>query len=179
MGDGGFRLAHNVQFATGTDSRTIIGVLVSNTADPGTLAPMMEQVHKRLDKVKLLFPKYWLADSAYSGANDITQAGALFPDCKITAPTKEKNIKKVKILRKNDSEQVKKWREYLDTEEFTEVYKKRCSASEFSNMVTKERGFERLRVRGTVKVLSQSLLYAIMHNMMRFWDLLNNKESFF
>ena len=37
MGDGSFRLAYNVQFASGTESKTIVGVDVTNTQDPGTM----------------------------------------------------------------------------------------------------------------------------------------------
>ena len=171
MGDGSFRLAYNVQFATGTDSRTIVGVQVTNTLDPGTLATTMMQVHTRLKKLGLPFSKHWVADSAYSSAADITEAGALFPNCKVIAPTTLKNIKLAKKPKKDDSKELLMWKKILGTDEFKDIYKKRCSTAEFSNMTTKERGFERLRVRGIGKVLSQSLLYALMHNMMRFWDL--------
>lgn len=46
MGDGGYRPAYNVQFATSTDKKIILGVHVVNTLDPGTLAPMMQMVKK-------------------------------------------------------------------------------------------------------------------------------------
>lgn len=52
MGDGGFRLAYNVQFATGIQSRVIFGVDVVNTLDPGTSPSMMQQVHTILRNFK-------------------------------------------------------------------------------------------------------------------------------
>jgi hypothetical protein len=44
MGDGGYRLSFNVQFATGTKSRVIFGVDVVNMLDPGTSPTMMQKV---------------------------------------------------------------------------------------------------------------------------------------
>ena len=67
MGDGGFRMAYNVQFATGMDSRVIFGVDVVNTLDPGTALPMMAKVHSKLKKLSIAEAKHWIGDGAYSG----------------------------------------------------------------------------------------------------------------
>ncbi len=48
MGDGGFRPAYNVQFATAADSQVITGADVVNSGgDQGQLAPMVEQHQER------------------------------------------------------------------------------------------------------------------------------------
>ncbi len=53
MGDGGFRPAVNVQLATDTESRAIVGVQVTNVgSDKGLAEPMREQVeHRTAQKV--------------------------------------------------------------------------------------------------------------------------------
>lgn len=103
MGDGGFRLAYNVQFVTGTKSRAIFGVDITNSLDPGTLTPMMAQVNTRLEKIKFPFPENWLADSAYSSAKDVTESAALFPNCRLIAPTPMKDTELAKKPKSVDS----------------------------------------------------------------------------
>ena len=52
MGDGGYRPAYNVQFATDTQSQVIIGVEVVNIgSDQGQLQPMVDQLQYRYDHV--------------------------------------------------------------------------------------------------------------------------------
>src|SRR5690606_16124750 len=48
MGDGGFRPAYNVQLATDTESRIIVGVTVTNVgSDRNEMVPMLEQIEQR------------------------------------------------------------------------------------------------------------------------------------
>ena len=48
MGDGGFRPAYNVQFATATDSQVIVGVdVIQSGSDSGQMQPMVEQIEER------------------------------------------------------------------------------------------------------------------------------------
>lgn len=168
MGDGGFRLAYNVQFATETESRVILGVNVVNTLDPGTLSPMVAQVMGRLKKLALRPIKHWLADIAYSGKNDVEEVSVFHPDLKLAI--KANPLKSLKPS-KGDSEAMLRYKKYIVSEEFKEVYKSRPSTAEFSNMQCKARGMGRMLVKGINKVSSTAILYAIMHNMMRFWDL--------
>lgn len=170
MGDGGFRLGYNVQFATGIDSRVIYGVSVVNTLDPGTMPPMIAQVCRRLKKLGFSMPKHWLGDAAYSGKDDLDEVHKLFPSLKVTAPPNTK-LEQAKKQKKSDTEGVRRWKEYIGTEEFKSIYGKRCSTAEFSNMITKARGMGQLLVRGIQKALSVSILYAIAFNIMRSWDL--------
>jgi len=52
MADGGFRPAHNVQFATDTESQVITGVDVINSgSDQGQMSPMVEQHKQRRGRV--------------------------------------------------------------------------------------------------------------------------------
>ncbi len=62
MGDGGFRPAYNVQFASDCASQVIVGVdLVTAGSDMAQLAPMVEQVEQRLGKA----PAHWLVDGGF------------------------------------------------------------------------------------------------------------------
>ncbi len=172
MGDGGFRLAYNVQFATGIKSRVIFGVDVVNTLDPGTSPSMMQQVHKVLEKLKIPSFKNWCGDSAYSGKDDVNMVNHLFPDCNYYAPAKPRKGIDPKKNQKNDCEAVKKWRASLDTDEMKELYKNRCSTAEFSNAQTKNHGLIEFLVRGIEKARSMAMLHAISNNISRYWNLL-------
>jgi transposase len=125
MGDGGYRLAYNVQFATGVDSRVIFGVDVVNTLDPGTSPKMMSNAHSRLDALGILPPKNWLTDSAYSGKEDVENVANLFPDCRYISPAKVRKGCNPKKHQKTDTEAVKKWRDSLDDPSMKEIYKKK------------------------------------------------------
>lgn len=177
MGDGGFRLAYNVQFATGTNSRVIFGVDVVNTLDPGTSTSMMQQVQSVLQKLKMATIKNWCADAAYSGKEDVESVNYHFPECNYYAPAKPRKGVDPKKIQKNDSEAVKKWRASLDTEEMREIYKHRCSTAEFSNAQTKNHGFVEFLVRGIEKARGMAILHAIAHNISRYRDMLKKATT--
>lgn len=175
MGDGGFRLAYNVQFATGLDSRVIYGVDVVNTLDPGTAPRLMAIVHDRLQGLKLGKIKTWIADAAYSAKNDIMKVANLFPECFYFAPPKPRKGIDPKKPVKGDCEAIKKWREMIGSDQVKELYKRRCSTAEFSNMQVKNHDLTEFPVRGMSKVKGVAILHAISHNVMRFLDLIKKK----
>ncbi len=177
MGDGGFRLAYNVQFATGMSSRVIFGVDVVTTLDSGTSPRMMAQVHSRLSKLNMLAPKNWVGDAAYSSQKDLNIVTEMFPNCVYYAPPQVNKGVNPKKHRKTDSEAVKNWRNMIGTNETKEIYKKRCSTAEFSNAQVKNHGLRQFLVRGLEKVRGMTLLHAIAQNISRYFDLLNNKEA--
>ncbi len=68
MGDGGFRPAYNVQFATDCESQVIVGMeVVTAGSDMAQLAPMVDQVEQRVGKV----PGQWLVDGGYPAHEQI------------------------------------------------------------------------------------------------------------
>lgn len=175
MGDSGFRLAYNVQLATGMHSRVIFGVDVVTTLDAGTSPRMMAKVHSRLRKLGMHSPKHWMGDSAYSAKRDVETAAEFFPDCQYYAPPKTcRGIDPKKHL-KRDSEAVRKWRDLIGAKEIGELYKFRCSTAEFSNAQMKQRGWREFLVRGLEKVTSSALLNVITQNIQRHFNLLENK----
>jgi transposase len=176
MGDGGFRMAHNMQFVTGVSSLVIYGVGVSSTLDAGTMPSMMNQTNTRLEKLNLQQVRNVLADSAYSGAADINTMSRMFPEITVYAPAKVAKDVDPTIHRPSDTQAVKDWRDRLETEDHKEKYKHRSQTCEFPNMILKNNGLENLRVRGTTKVLMTGFLNAIMYNISRFWDMLGKEN---
>lgn len=175
MGDSGFRLAYNVQLATGMNSRVIFGVDVVTSLDPGTSPKMMARVHSRLRALGMPPPKNWIGDSAYSSKSDVEIAAQAYPDCQYYAPPKPRMGIDPKKHLKKDSEAVKKWRNLIGKEAVEELYKLRCSTAEFSNAQMKQRGWREFMVRGLEKVTSSALLNAIVQNIGRYFNLSKNQ----
>lgn len=170
MGDGGFHLAYNVQFATSTDKKVILGVDVVNTLDPGTLNRMMREVHENLKKIGCpQQPEKWLVDSAYANNSDLEKAQCDFPEVTIYSPPTSTNKTDPLEPKKNDNNAMRDLRKRMSTEEAQMTYKKRSSTAEFSNACTKNRGMDEFLVRGLKKVKNMALLYGIMHNMMMYF----------
>jgi transposase len=70
MGDGGFRPAYNVQFATDTASQIIVGVDVSTAgSDQGQMPPMVEQIEERF----AVCPEEYLVDGGFAKHEDIAK----------------------------------------------------------------------------------------------------------
>ena len=83
MGEGGFRPAFNVQFATDTKTQVITGVEVTNCgSDQGEMLPMVEQHQERCDKV----PGEYLVDGGFAKKEDIEQLDPA-PDDETSAGT--------------------------------------------------------------------------------------------
>src|SRR5712691_2546156 len=73
MGVGGFRPAYNVQLATTTDGRAIVGVQVTNCgSDQGQLEPMVEEIAQRTGTR----PAEYLVDGGFVKLESITAAAA-------------------------------------------------------------------------------------------------------
>jgi hypothetical protein len=90
MGDGGFRPAFNVQFATTCQAQVIVGMDVVNAgSDMAQFAPMVEPVQKRLGQS----PDQWLVDGGFP-AHD--QIDAVAHKTEVYAPVPEPKTKKDK-----------------------------------------------------------------------------------
>lgn len=170
MGTGGFRPAFNVQFATSTQKKIIVGVEVVNTLDPGTLVPMMKQVKENLAAAGCPMYRKWLADSAYANNADVNAASELFPEVTLYMSLKGNQHVDEFSERKGDSPVMKELRQRMSTEESKAVYKERCSTAEFANAVVKNKGMVEFLTEGLAKAKNMAILFAIMHNMLRYWS---------
>ena len=172
MGDGGYRLAYNVQFATETNKKVVLGVDVVNTQDPGTLSPMMHEVEQNLNKIGCPMVSNWLADSAYANKKDMQKAEADFPNVTFySPPTTTKKGADPLAPRKDDNAAMINLKNRMKSEKGKAAYAKRSETAEFVNAVAKNRGMGEFLVRGLNKVKNMALLYAVAHNMTIF---LNN-----
>ncbi|MGH7224238.1 MAG: IS1182 family transposase [Gemmataceae bacterium] len=166
MGDGGFRPAFNVQFATAADSQVITGVDVTNCgSDQGQMAPMVAQHETRYGKT----PDEMLVDGGFVKKEDIDTVSAPQGNTTVFAPvmkSKDPN-RDSHEPRADDSPAVAEWRKRMATEEAKEIYKQRASTAECSNAHARNRGLQRFLVRGLRKAKAVALWYALAHNLMR------------
>ena len=171
MGDGGFRPAFNVQFATECEGQIIVGMDVVNAgSDMAQLAPMVEQVEQRLGKS----PDEWLVDGGFPAHE---QLDAVAGKTEVYAPVPEPRAKKDEQgnevqhdkhqPKPDDSEAVAQWRARMASDEAKEIYKQRAATAECVNAQARNRGLLRMPVRGLAKVRSVVGLFVLAHNLMR------------
>jgi len=165
MGDGGFRPAYNVQFATDAGSQVITGVaVITSGSDAGQMAPMVEQVEERTGKV----PPEWLVDGGFAQHDQIETVSAPGTGCTVYAPVPKPKDPKVDryAAKPGDSPAVAAWRERMGTDQAKAIYKERAATAECVNAQARNRGLVRLLVRGLVKVKAIALWYALAQNLM-------------
>ena len=175
MGDGGFRPAFNVQFATECEGQVIVGMHVVNAgSDLAQLAPMVEQVEQRLGKS----PDEWLVDGGFPAHEQLDAvAGKTEVYAPVPEPRGNKDAKKDEqgnevrpdkhAPKPDDSEAVAQWRARMASDEAKEIYKQRAATAECVNAQARNRGLLRMPVRGLTKVRSVVGLFALAHNLMR------------
>lgn len=166
-GDGGFRPAFNVQFATTVDhGRVIVGVDVTNRgSDAGQSTPMLDQVEQRTG----VRPAELLVDGGYAQHEAIDQETRQQVTTYAPVPKPRKGDTRDRhAAREDDSEAVAAWRQRMGTEKAKEIYKQRAATAETVNADAKQhRGLDSLAVRGVDKALSTALLFALTYNILR------------
>jgi len=171
MGDGGFRPAYNVQFATDGDTRMIVSVDVTNNgSDGGQLAPMHKTVCEQYGKV----PQHYVVDGGFATNGDITQVEK--SGSQVAAPMThgDRIIKRggdPHARRAGDTNEMAAFRERMATDDAKAMLKRRPSIAEFPNAECRNRGLHQFRVRGLEKVRTVSLWYALVFNFMRMMSL--------
>ena len=166
MADGGFRPAHNVQFASDTDSQVITGVDVVNTgSDQGQMSPMVEQHQERYGRA----PDEVLVDGGFAKHEDIEKVSLPEGETTVYAPVQKpkKDDRDPHVPRTGDSEVIAEWRRRMGTPEAKTIYKERASTAECVNAIARNRGLRQFLVRGLAKVRAVALWFALAHNLMR------------
>jgi transposase len=175
MGDGGFRPAYNVEFASTTVEKVIVGVEVTNVgSDCNETKPMLEQIEQRLGEK----PKEVLVDGGYAPRQTVDELGGDVGSAEVTlyapvAPSKDPTRDRY-TPRDGDSPQVAAWRERMGTEQAKEIYKERAATAEWVNATVKCKQAFELNVRGLRKVKQLAILAALAHNVMRWITLTSN-----
>ena len=175
MGDGGFRPAYNVQFATDCAAQVIVGVdVVTAGSDMAQLAPMVEQVEQRLGRA----PGQWLVDGGFPAHGQID---AVADKTELYAPVPKPKLPKSKDgddappppsgsefePKPGDSPAVAQWRQRMKSDDAREIYKDRAATAECVNAQARNRGLQHMPVRGLAKVRCVARLFALVHNLMR------------
>ncbi len=169
MANGGFNPAVNVQLASDTESRAIVGVEVSNEGSDsaGLSAPLRQQVEKRTHgKVE-----EHLMDGGYLRTKDIEEAQAkgvavFVPSKPARNPERRGHELEPKP---GDSEAVRAWKQRMKSAPGKEIYKQRAATSETVNADLRSwRGLGRITVRGLAKARCVALWCALAYNVMHF-----------
>ncbi len=169
MANGGFNPAANVQLATDTESRAILGVEVSNEGSDsaGLSEPMRQQVEQRTGgKVE-----QHLVDGGYLRMEDIVDAHQqgveLFVPPK---PARNPQNRGHELEPKpGDSEAIRAWKQRMGSEEGKKIYKQRAATSETVNAELRTyRGLAPLTVRGLNKIKCVALWCALAYNLTHF-----------
>jgi transposase len=165
MGDGGFRPAYNVQLATDTESRVIVGVDVTNCgSDAGQMEPMLKDIEERTGRK----PDEHLVDGGFAKLESIEQASADGVKVYAPVPTPRKEGIDPYQPKPDDSDAVAAWRRRMGTPEAKEIYKQRAATAETVNADLRTwRALDRLRVRGKPRVLCVVLWSALTYNVLR------------
>jgi transposase len=169
MPNGGYHPAYNVQLATDTQSRAIVGVEVSNqgTDSVGLSEPMREQVERRSGRRV----EQQLLDGGYLRNQDIERAHEqkveLFVPPK-GARTAEKRGQELEP-KARDSAAMRAWKQRMASQEGQEIYRQRAATSETVNADLRSyRGLTQFTVRGLHKARCVALWCALAYNLMHF-----------
>jgi transposase len=175
MPNGGFNPAVNVQLATDTESRAILGVGVTNEGSDnvGLSEPMRRQVEQRTGgKVS-----QHLLDGGYLRRDDLERAHSsaveLFVPPKLAAegPHQGRELEP----KRGDSAAVRAWKQRMAAEAGKEIYKQRAATSETVNADLRSyRGLSQFTVRGLTKIQCVALWCALAYNVMHFAHALLN-----
>jgi hypothetical protein len=169
MGDGGFRPAFNLQFATTTEEAVIVGVGVTNVgSDKSQMTPMLEQIEERTGRR----PSEYLVDSGYVNLEAIEEAEKNGTTVYAPPAAKTKGEEPSYEPKPDDTPEVAAWRQRMGTKETKDLYTKaRGATAELVNADLKENRSLKLRVRGAKKALTVALWHVLAYNLMR-WALL-------
>ena len=172
MADGGFRPAFNVQLATDTQSRVIVGVRVTNIgSDANQLTPMLEDIERRTG----VAPGEYLVDGGFVNLNAFTELESR--GVTIYAPPMEpsKPRKPGERPKHLDTPAVARWRRRMERADAKQIYKLRAASAETVNAdLRRWRTLDRFAVRGFAKVRSQALLNVLAYNIVRWHALTAN-----
>jgi transposase len=169
MGDGGFRPAFNVQFATTTEEAVIVGVGVTNVGgDKSQMTPMLEQIEERTGRR----PSEYLVDNGYVNLEAIEEAEKRGTTVYAPPAAKTKGGEPSYEPKPDDAPEVAAWRQRMGTKEAKDLYMKtRGATAELVNADLKEHRGLKLRVRGAKKVLTIALWHVLAYNLMRWASL--------
>lgn len=169
MPNGGFNPAVNVQLATDTESRAILGVEVTNEGsdNAGLSEPMRRQVERRTaGKVR-----QHLLDGGYMRKDDLERAHADSVELFVPPKPSVSGSRQGRELEPcpGDTQAVLDWKQRMATETGKQIYRQRAATSETVNADLRSyRGLTQITVRGLEKARCVALWCALAYNLMHF-----------
>lgn len=157
MADGGFRPAYNGEYCVDVASGIVVGVAATNEVDQGQMSPMLAQLEERYHQK----PGEHLVDGGFATCEDVEKA--FEGGVQVYAPLVEKDPPGKRGKPRGPG--VIAWQERMASEAAKEIYRQRCASIEWVNAQARNRGLQRLVVRGKQKVKSILLWFALVHNL--------------
>lgn len=169
MADGGFRPAYNVQLATDTEARVVVGLLVDNRGtDRPLMIPMLDDIEQRTSQR----PSEYLVDGGFVTKDAITDADAR--GVTVYAPPMTPAKPRSPGARRGhpDTPAVAQWRRRMKRIDSKQIYRQRAATAETINAdFSHWRSLDRFAVRGLRKARCHVLLNVLAHNLRRWVEL--------
>ena len=162
MADNGFRPATNIQFATDTQTRLVVGVEATNR---GTDAGSMEAMVRQMETNTGLVPQEILVDGGYVSHKDMQAVQELGVSVLAPLPKSKPGRQDPSMPRKGETLELAAWRKRMARPEVQEIYKERAATSETVHAdLRSHRGLRQMPVRGLERIQSVALLMALTYN---------------
>lgn len=161
MPDGGYRPAHNGEFAVDVESGIVVGVEATNQVDQGQMRPMLEQIERRYQRK----PKEHIVDGGFATVADIEDAFQRQISVFAPIPQPRSAFPRSRFSRQATGPGIYAWKERMQTAEAKEIYRQRAASIEWVNAQARNRGLQRVLVRGIQKVRTILLWFALAHNL--------------
>jgi transposase len=165
MGDGGFRPAYNMQFATDVSTLLIVGVDVTNEGtDRAQMLPMIAQIIERTGKR----PAEYLVDGGYTALDAIDAVEAAGTTVYAPVPNTHRLGVDPHARKRDDTDRTAAWRTRMNTDDAKHIYGGRAASAELVHADLRTwRGLRQLPVRGRQKALAFARLQALTYNVLR------------
>jgi transposase len=162
MADGGYRPAYNGQLASDPQTQVIVAVALDTTgSDGGLMRPMQEKIAATYGQA----PQRYLVDGGFNKFEDIEAAHAA-GIAVFAPPSNNKHKTDPFAPREEDGPGTAAWRQRMASDEGKAIYRERAK-HECINAHLRNRGGQRLLVRGREKVRAVLLWFAVAHNLLR------------
>ena len=163
MGDGGFRPAYNVQFATDVETRIIVGHdVVNEGTDRAQMPPMLARIEACTGRR----PTEYLVDGGYTALNaiDVVEASGT----KVYAPVNAGKGGDPYTRKEDDTARTFAWRQRMKSDAAKRIYVDRAATAELLHADLRTwRGLRQMPVRRQAKVRAVVSLYVLAHNLLR------------
>lgn len=167
--DGSIKAGYNIQIAA-SGQGLVLSVMASDRRnDAGLAVPMVADIERRYRRV----PRRLLVDTHYATAKDIVTLAGRRGDAVVVyaPPPEERQDVKPETLRRRAAERAKEpqalkdWRSRMDSAEGQDIYRRR-KRIELVNAHIKNRGLDRLSLRGLAKAGILALWQALANNLL-------------